>query len=73
MDAADNKGNQLGVTLNTTIIKVDKQYYRPSEVNELLGNPSKAQKKLGWKPKIKLDQLISEMLQASLVEEKKLN
>ena len=59
--------------LNTTIIKVDKQYYRPSEVNELLGNPSKAQKKLGWKPKIKLDQLISEMLQASLVEEKKLN
>ena len=59
--------------LNSTIIKINKIYYRPSEVNELLGNPSKAQKILGWKPKIKLDQLISLMLKASLVEEKNIN
>ncbi len=44
------------------ILKVDPKYYRPTEVETLLGDPSKAEKKLGWKPKISFDQLVKEMV-----------
>ena len=46
------------------VIRIDPRYYRPTEVNELMGNSSKAEKKLGWKPKISLEMLISEMVSA---------
>jgi GDPmannose 4,6-dehydratase len=44
------------------IIKVDKKYFRASEVETLLGNPSKAKKLLGWTPEITFDDLVSEMI-----------
>ena len=44
------------------VIKIDKNYFRPSEVETLLGDASKAREKLGWEPKINLKQLISEMV-----------
>ena len=44
------------------VIKVDPRYYRPTEVDELLGDSSKAFKELGWKPKISLESLVSEMI-----------
>ena len=44
------------------IIACDKSYYRPLEVNTLLGNSKKAHKKLKWKPKIKVKELIKEMI-----------
>ena len=44
------------------IIACDKSYYRPLEVNTLLGNSKKAHKKLKWKPKIKIKELIKEMI-----------
>ena len=47
---------------NKVVIKVDSRYFRPTEVNSLLGDSSKAKKKLGWEPKIKLESLISEMI-----------
>ena len=47
-----------------TIVRVDPRYYRPTEVETLLGDPSKAKEKLGWTPKITLDELIREMVQA---------
>lgn len=47
-----------------TIVRVDPRYYRPTEVETLLGDPSKAKEKLGWTPKISLDELIREMVQA---------
>ena len=47
---------------NEIVIKVDEKYYRPSEVNELLGDSSKARKKLGWKPSITLEKLVEEMI-----------
>ena len=50
------------------VIKVDPRYYRPTEVDELLGDSSKAFKELGWKPKISLESLVSEMIR----EDKKL-
>jgi len=43
------------------IIKCDKKYFRPSEVDSLLGDPSKAKKELNWKPKYNIDDLVAEM------------
>ncbi len=45
-----------------TVIRIDPRYFRPSEVESLLGDPTKAHKKLGWKPKINLEELVSEMV-----------
>ena len=58
--------------LNTKkpIIQVDKRYFRPSEVNSLLGDASKAKKKFGWKPKITFEELVNEMIEADFKEAK---
>tara|TARA_Y100000991_G_C21940004_1_gene334837 strand:+ start:124 stop:1254 length:1131 start_codon:yes stop_codon:yes gene_type:complete len=45
------------------VIRVDKRYYRPTEVDELLGDARKAREELGWFPKIKLEELVSEMIE----------
>ena len=45
------------------IIRIDERYYRPTEVEELLGDPSKAKNKFGWEPKITLEQVIKEMIE----------
>ncbi len=60
--------NEIGYWNNKAIIKIDKRYLRPTEVNSLLGDPSKAKKKLGWKPKYNLNSLISEMLESDLIK-----
>jgi GDPmannose 4,6-dehydratase len=44
------------------IVKVDPRYFRPTEVETLLGDPSKAKQKLGWTPKITFDELVAEMV-----------
>lgn len=44
------------------IVKVDPRYYRPTEVETLLGDPTKAREKLGWTPKISLAELVAEMV-----------
>lgn len=46
------------------IVTVNPKYYRPTEVETLLGDPTKASEKLGWQPKIGLKQLVTEMLEA---------
>ena len=46
------------------IVRVDPRYYRPTEVETLLGDPSKAKAKLGWTPKITLPELVKEMVEA---------
>ncbi|KIY68117.1 GDP-mannose 4,6-dehydratase [Cylindrobasidium torrendii FP15055 ss-10] len=48
------------------VVRVDPRYFRPAEVDLLLGNPAKAEKKLGWKRKIDFDSLVSEMMKADL-------
>ena len=53
------------------VIRIDPRYFRPTEVEELLGDSSKAKKKLGWQPKITLKQLISEMIEEDSKEAKK--
>lgn len=48
------------------IVQVDPRYFRPTEVETLLGNPSKAKQKLGWTPKITFHELVSEMVREDL-------
>jgi GDPmannose 4,6-dehydratase len=49
-----------------TIVSVDPMYFRPTEVDTLLGDPTKAQKTLGWEPKTTFEQLVKDMVQADL-------
>jgi len=55
--------DEVGIDKNTkrTIIRVSDKYFRPAEVETLLGDASKAKKQLGWEPKISFDELIEDM------------
>jgi GDPmannose 4,6-dehydratase len=59
-------GEKNGPKKSQTIVRVDPRYFRPTEVETLLGDASKARKKLGWKPKIKFKELVSEMVREDL-------
>jgi GDPmannose 4,6-dehydratase len=50
------------------IIAVDPRYFRPSEVETLLGDPAKAKQKLGWEPNTTFEQLVSEMMREDMKE-----
>jgi GDPmannose 4,6-dehydratase len=50
------------------IVEIDKKYFRPTEVETLLGDPSKAKEKLGWSPKVTFSELVSEMVREDLKE-----
>ena len=54
-----------------TVIEIDSRYFRPSEVDRLLGDSNKAKEKLGWEPKFTLEELISEMIINDKEEAKK--
>jgi GDPmannose 4,6-dehydratase len=56
--AYDGNGN--------VVVSVDPRYFRPTEVETLLGDPSKAQRELGWTPRTSFDQLVEEMISADL-------
>jgi GDPmannose 4,6-dehydratase len=54
------------VSLGQVVIKIDPVYFRPTEVDLLLGDATKAQQKLGWKPKHDLDSLVKDMMKSDL-------
>ena len=56
-------GNEVGIDKNSGLVRVivDSKYFRPSEVETLLGDATKAKQKLGWEPKISFDKLVEEM------------
>ena len=56
----------LGVNVDDVIVKVDPRYFRPAEVETLLGDPSKAKAKLGWTPEITVEEMCAEMVQHDL-------
>jgi GDPmannose 4,6-dehydratase len=58
--------NEIGICDNKEIIKIDTNYYRPTEVESLLGDASKAKKELGWEPKISFEELVKEMVEKDL-------
>ena len=53
---------EIGVINGKEIIRIDPRYFRPTEVDNLLGDPTKAKKKLKWNPKISFKELVSEMI-----------
>lgn len=48
------------------VVRMDARYYRPAEVEQLLGNPAKAKKQLGWEPKVKFEKLVKIMTEGDL-------
>jgi len=60
--------DEVAVDKNENIIvSVDRRYFRPSEVETLLGDPTHAHNKLGWKPRVTFEEIVSEMADADLV------
>ena len=53
------------------VIRIDPRYFRPAEVETLLGDPSKAHAKLGWKPTTTLEELVAEMVETDREEARK--
>ena len=88
-EVIETAGRQLGISIrwegkgveekgineenNKIIVAVDPGYFRPTEVDNLLGDASKAKKKLGWEPRISFQQLISEMVTEDMKEAQKDN
>ncbi|MDB5118575.1 MAG: GDP-mannose 4,6-dehydratase [Mucilaginibacter sp.] len=71
IDIDEQKAKELGLSLENlkfgqTVVKVDALYFRPTEVDLLIGDASKAQQKLGWKPKYNLQSLVEDMIQSDL-------
>lgn len=54
------------IPAGTTVVAIDPRYYRPTEVELLIGDPTKAKTKLGWEPKYDLAALVKEMVQADI-------
>ena len=52
--------------IGKTVVEVDKKYFRPTEVDMLLGNPTKAEEKLGWKREYQLKELVDDMMESDL-------
>ena len=67
----DRHGLQPRDDQEAPIVKIDPRYFRPTEVETLLGDPSKAKQKLGWVPEITAQQMCAEMVAADLADAKK--
>ena len=70
-DDSDEKLKIKGPKEGDVIIRIDPRYFRPTEVESLLGDPSKAKNELGWEPKISFEELVKEMVLADMEEAKR--
>ncbi len=64
-EGADEKGYDKAT--GNCLVEVDPRYFRPTEVETLLGDPTKAKEKLGWVPKITLEEMVAEMVEHDLM------
>ena len=55
-----------GIKEGDVVVQVDPRYYRPTEVESLLGDPTKAKKELKWEPRVSFNEMVSEMVQKDL-------
>jgi len=62
--------NAHALKVGDVVVKVDPKYFRPAEVETLLGNPAKAKAKLGWTPEITVEEMCAEMVQYDLASAK---
>jgi GDPmannose 4,6-dehydratase len=60
-----------GTNEETAIVRIDPRYFRPTEVQTLLGDPSKAKAKLGWVPELTAQEMCAEMVAHDLAQAKK--
>lgn len=60
------KNSDFDVPVGQVVLRIDERYFRPTEVDLLLGDATKAQEKLGWKPKYQLGELITDMMEADI-------
>ncbi len=68
-EGVDEKG--FDTESGACIVAIDPRYFRPAEVETLLGDPTKAKEKLGWTPKITFEELVKEMMEADLESAKR--
>jgi len=66
--------NEVGIRADNgkVVVRIDKRYFRPTEVDHLLGDSSKAKRELGWEPTISLNELVAEMITNDMHEAEKL-
>jgi GDPmannose 4,6-dehydratase len=64
-------GKRAKVKVGDVIVRVDPRYYRPTEVETLLGDPTKAKEKLGWVPETSFEQLVKEMIESDYTSARK--
>jgi GDPmannose 4,6-dehydratase len=69
--AAITGGDAPGLRVGDVVVAVDPRYFRPAEVETLLGDPSKAKKELGWVPEITVQEMCAEMVASDLAEAKR--
>ena len=64
--AAISGDNAPAISVGDVIMSIDSRYFRPAEVETLLGDPTKAEEVMGWKPKITAQQMCAEMVREDL-------
>ncbi|MDZ4126098.1 MAG: GDP-mannose 4,6-dehydratase, partial [Hydrogenophaga sp.] len=62
--------NAPALKVGNVIVKIDPRYFRPTDVETLLGDPTKAKEKLGWVPEITVQEMCAEMLASDLAQAK---
>jgi GDPmannose 4,6-dehydratase len=62
--------NAPALKVGQVIVRVDPRYFRPTEVETLLGDPTKAKEKLGWTPEVTVQEMCAEMVAADLMAAK---
>lgn len=70
-EPAGQKGKVSDLAPGDVIVRVDPRYFRPTEVETLLGDPTKAKEKLGWTPKTTFEELVAEMVRGDFEEAQK--
>lgn len=63
--------SKIKARINDVVVAVDPAYYRPTEVELLLGDPTKAQTKLGWKPMYELADIVADMMRSDVIDAKR--
>ena len=66
------EGKGIDKKTGRVIIKIDPEYFRPAEVDLLVGDPSKARKKLNWEPKLKFKELVGSMVEEDFKKKNKI-
>lgn len=67
----DGVEGEHGPAVGDVVVRIDPRYFRPTEVETLLGDPTKAREKLGWQPRISFEELVSEMVRQDLDQAKR--